>query len=306
MKLRQLHHFVAVAEALSFRRAAEKVNLTQQAVSKSIMQLEEELGARLLERGRQSVILTRVGRELLPYALEVLSAARRFDEALALATHTSTGSLSIGASPTFLESIVPDALNAFQQRHPATPVTIERGDFSSLSAMMVRGELDMILSTAPQDLPRHLFKATTLGRDRNVIVVRAGHPLLAQPCVTCADLLAYPQISTINYPRGVAYLESLFLGEDLIPPRPMLTVGSTLLGMERVEHTDAWWVTPQLQVLRRLTSGAFAALPVAPVDSSWELVMATRRHAAPTRYTEEFGAEVRQCLINAASVLEVA
>lgn len=303
VKLRQLQHFVAVAETLSFRRAAERVNLTQQAVSKSLLQLEAQLGVRLLERSHQSVILTPAGRELLPFALEVLSASRRFDEAVASATDPATGSLAIGASPTFLESIVPDALNRFQQSYPATPVTVERGDFSTLCAMMLRGELDLVLSTAPDDVPRHLVHAVTMGRDRNVIVVRAGHPLLRLASVTCADLAGYPLISTINYPRGKAYLERLFLGVGLAPPRPLLTVGSTLLGIERVENTDSWWVTPQMQVDRRLACGAFVALAVKPQDSSWELIMTTRRHAVPSRWAQEFAGQVRECLRSSATLL---
>lgn len=303
MKLQQLQHFVAVAETLNFRRGAERLNLTQQAVSKSIMHLEGQLGTKLLERGRQSVILTPVGREMLPFAQEILSASHRFEMALALTTDRTAGSLSIGASPTFLESIVPDALNAFQLRHPKTPVSIERGDFSSLCAMMLRGELDMILSTAPPDIPRHLLKADTIGRDHNVIVARAGHPLADAAKVTCADLIRYPQICTMNFPRGAAYLQQLFLAEGLVPPRPALTVGSTLLCMERVEHTDSWWVTPQMQVVRRLASKSFIILPVEPADSNWELIMATRRHALLSGWTREFADDVRECLSAAFRVM---
>lgn len=296
VKLRQLKHFVAVAETLNFRRAAERVNLSQQAVSKSIIQLEEQLGLRLLERGRQSVLLTDQGRHLLPHAIEVISASRRFDDAVASVSDSRVGRLAVGATPTFLESIVPDALDAFQTRHPDTPVTIERGDFSSLCAVMVRGDLDLVLSTAPADLPRHLIKAEVVGQDRNVIVVRAGHPLADSATVPAEALLAFPQVMTMNYPRGLAYVEQLFGQAGQPPPRPALTIGSTLLAIDRVEQTDSWWVTPRLQVRNRLARGSFVSLPIEPADDSWNLIVATRRHATLSPWASTFAGQVRACL----------
>jgi DNA-binding transcriptional LysR family regulator len=299
VKLRQLRHFVAVAETLNFRRAAERVNLSQQAVSKSIIQLEEQLGLRLLERGRQSVLLTEQGRHLLPHAIEVISAARRFDDAVTTVSDSRIGRLAIGATPTFLESIIPDALDAFRQLYPETPVTVERGDFSSLSALMVRGELDLIVSTAPEELPRHLLKADIIGQDRNIIVVRSNHPLATGQAITVQDLSAYPQVKTMNYPRGATYAERIFAACGQTPPRPALTVGSTLLALDRVEQTESWWITPQLQVRHRLERGAFTALTIDPPDESWDLILAARRHAILSPWAAAFGGLVRNCLAEA-------
>lgn len=288
MKLRQLHHFVAVAQSLNFRRAAEQVHLSQQAISKSLIQLEAQLGVRLLERGKQSVALTQQGLHLLPHALEVIAAARRFDEAVAKAVDGSSGSLALGATPTMLASVVPKTLTQFQQQFPHTPVTIERGDFSSLCVLMQRGELDLILSTEPGEIPRHLVRTQVVGADRNVVVVRAGHPLAGQSAIPCGDLLAYPQVVTLNYQRGAAYNQRLFASADLVPPRAALSVGSTLLAMERVEHSDAWWIAPHLMVKDQVASGRYALLPVSPADNSWDLIIAMRRHASPSRWMSAF------------------
>lgn len=296
VKLRQIQHFVTVAETLNFRRAADLERLSQQALSKSIMQLEEQIGVRLFDRGRQSVILTEQGSHLLPFALEVISSTRRLGAAVTDLTNKRTGSISVGATPTFLESILPDALDSFQRRFPETPVMVERGDFSTLCAAMIRGDLDIILSTAPGEIPRHLVKALIIGQDRNIIAVRAGHPLAGKAHVSCADLLDYPQMVTINYPRGADYVARLFAGAGLDMPRPALKVGSTLLGIERVENTDAWWVTPQLQVRRRLETGAFARLAMAVPDDSWDLIMAIRRHSVPSRWTASFQTIVREAI----------
>ena len=282
MNLRQLEHFAAVAQTLNFHRASERLNLSQQAVSKSILQLEAMLEVRLLERGRQSVLLTEQGRQLLPYALEVIAAARRFEDAASTVSGSSAGSLAIGATPTFVESVMPAALDRFQERFPEMAVKVERADFATLTAQMLRGELDLLVSTAPEDIPRHLVNVRIIGQDRNVVVVRAGHPLAGKAEVTFADLLAFPLIQTLNYPRGSSYLARLAPSDVERLPRPRLAIGSAVLGVDRVLATDGWWITPRLLVSRRLRDGVLAELAVQPQDAAWELVLATRRQARPS------------------------
>lgn len=279
MNFRQLEHFAAVAQALNFHRAAERLNLSQQAVSKSILQLEALLNVRLLERGRQSVLLTEQGRQLLPYALEVIASARRFEEAASAVSGNPVGSLAVGATPTFVESVLPAVLDRFQERFPEMAVKVDRADFGALTSQMLRGDLDLLLSTAPEDIPRHLVNARIIGQDRNVVVVRAGHPLAGKAEVTFGDLLAFPFIQMLNYPRGSGYLARLAAtGADQLPS-PRLAVGSMVLGIDRVLATDGWWITPRLLVSRRLREGRMVELPIEPVDTNWDLIMATRRQS---------------------------
>lgn len=301
MRLRVLRHFAVVAETLNFHRAAEKVNLSQQAISKSIIQLESQLGLRLMDRDRQSVVLTEQGKYLLPYVQEVLAAARRLDDAVASAGDVRTGSLSIGATPTFLESVIPEALNAFQQRYETTPIKVERGDFAYLCTLLMRGDIDLFFSTAPAENSAHLVRKITVGQDRNVIVVRAGHPLAGKDSVAFEELARYPQIATLNYPRGAAYVERLAASKDMRVPHPALTVESTHLSLERVCSSESWWVAPHLLVRSRLNVGGIAMLQVDPPDNAWDLVMVTRRDYSPARKMMDFQAVMRTCLTNSSN-----
>lgn len=296
MNLRQLRHFTTVAETLNFRLTADRMHLSQQAISKSIMQLEKQLGVQLLERSRQKVALTGAGRRLLPFALDLVASGRRFEDALANVMDNQFDAIAIGATPTFLESILPDVLSRFNTAFPKVRITIERGDFASLSGAMARGDLDLILSTAPEQIPRHIVKSAVIGQAGNIVVVRASHPLAAKPLVRCADLLAYPHIATINYPRGADFVTSLFAAEKLHPPRPTLTIGSTVLANEWLQATDSWWVASRLQVLRQLEAGIFVALAMAEEGESWDLIMATRRHAVVKQSVIEFQLMVQECL----------
>lgn len=296
MNIRQLRHFVTVAETLNFRQTADRMHLSQQAISKSIMQLEKQFGVQLLERSRHSVVLTDAGRRILPFALDVVASGRRFEDALANVTEKQFDAIAIGATPTFLESVLPEVLDRFNAAFPRVRITIERGDFASLSSAMARGDLDLILSTAPEHIPRHIVKSAVIGHDFNIVVVRASHPLADRKVVHCADLIAYPHIATMNYPRGADYVMRLFTAEKLQPPRPALTIGSTILANERLQSTDAWWVAPKLQVMRQIESNSFVALNMSEEDDRWDLIMATRRHSVVKQSILEFQQLVQDSL----------
>ncbi|MFD2137201.1 LysR family transcriptional regulator [Novosphingobium resinovorum] len=153
MEIRQLRHFLAVAEARNFRLAAERVNLSQQAVSKSILQLERSLSISLFERGRQAVLLTEEGRQLLAYARDILADVRRFDDALADTMGRKHGHLRIGATPNLLSEAIPDTLRIFHERYPEARLSVDRGDFPLLRDTMLQGDLDLILCSSPEQIP---------------------------------------------------------------------------------------------------------------------------------------------------------
>ena len=114
MELRQIQHFLAVVDLGNFHRAAEKVNLTQQAVSKSVRQLENQLGVRLLDRNRQSVSPTPFGELLLPHARAVDSEIRQFMRSLNAQLGIDQDVVRIGATPTPIQELLPKAYVLWQ------------------------------------------------------------------------------------------------------------------------------------------------------------------------------------------------
>jgi DNA-binding transcriptional LysR family regulator len=286
MRIRQLKHFLLVAETRNFRRAAERANLSQQAISKSILQLEEDLSFRLFERGRQAVLLTEEGKQLLSYARDILADVRRFDDAVSDTMGRQFGHLRLGATPNLLSEVVPDTLQTFHRCFPQTRLTVERGDFPLLRDMMLQGDLDLVLSSTPDQVPRHLVSTSVVARDHNVIVVRSGHPLAPSGNVSIENLSEYPHLAFRNYPRGEAYLDTLFAGRAV--PRPALLAASTEFATAWLQRSDFWWIASSLQVRRHVQAGNLTALPVEPTDAGWDLLWATRRDARPTRHTSAY------------------
>src|SRR5438270_170573 len=124
MELRQLRYFVALAEELSFTRAARKMHVTQSTLSHQIRHLEEEVGHPLFERLASGIVITDAGETLLPSATRAL---REVDESLRVmkaAPDPLVGSLRVGATHTFIVKLIPECLASFLEQHPGVAVMV--------------------------------------------------------------------------------------------------------------------------------------------------------------------------------------
>jgi DNA-binding transcriptional LysR family regulator len=173
MELRHLRYFVAVAEELHFRRAAERLHVAQPAVSEQVRKLEEELGVRLLERTQRSVSLTDAGAAMLDEARRVLHQAER---AMAVARDSSELALTrlrVGYLPDSLPAEVPRALQQLQKRMPNTSVTLETGAARNIIESVRAGRLDAGVVSLPA--PTAGLERTLLGPQRAVVAMPVMH-----------------------------------------------------------------------------------------------------------------------------------
>ena len=143
LDVHQLKVFAAVAENLSFTRAAERLFLTQSAVSHQIARLEREIGCPLLERQGRAVALTAAGREMAVHARRVFAVVEEAHVAAAHAGRPNTGRLRIGASSTACQYIIPEALREFRECFPGYSLAITPGDSPQTADRVINGEVDL-------------------------------------------------------------------------------------------------------------------------------------------------------------------
>src|SRR4051794_14465766 len=190
VELRQLTTFVAVAEAGSFTRAADRLHVVQSAVSAGVRNLEKELGAELFDRSTHSVKLTDSGRALLPEARATLAAAQAARDAVDEVRGGVRGTVSLGTMQAQGMHAIDLAaiLATFRAEHPAVEVDVRHSGGSIEMAREVRdGRLDLAFVALPGDAPAGV-ELTRLATEPVRLAVPAGHALARSTDVALAAL----------------------------------------------------------------------------------------------------------------------
>jgi len=201
MELRHLRYFVAVAEELSFTRAAERLHIGQPPLSHQIQMLEAEVGARLLERSKRWVRLTEAGKLFLDDARRVLALSEQAVQTARRAERGEAGELRIGFTfSTPLTPLFATVVNHYRQRYPGVQLTLqEMSTLGQIDAIANR-ELDLGLVRPPELTQPAAVELTMLRRDPLVMVLPVRHPLVGKKRLAIADLKGEP---LIMYPASV-------------------------------------------------------------------------------------------------------
>jgi DNA-binding transcriptional LysR family regulator len=186
MELRHLRYFVAVAEELHFRRAAERLYVAQPAVSEQVRKLEQELGVRLFDRTQRRVSLTTAGGAMLEEARRVLLAADVAMQAARSAGDSATMPLRIGYVPDALPSVVPRALRRLVASAPRVQVELETGAALRLIEDLRSRRLDAVVVSLPA--PANGLRVMRLADEHAVAVLPVVHPLAVEPAVALDQL----------------------------------------------------------------------------------------------------------------------
>jgi DNA-binding transcriptional LysR family regulator len=216
IEFRQLRQFLAVVELKSFTAAAEKLNMTQPALTRSVQQLEDRFGVKLIERGAKSFELTAFGRTLAERARLIEQEFAHIDSEMVALKSGETGLLRIGTGPSGI-SYLPDALIAFQQQRPNVRVALAVDAMDANLAALLNGELDLICTAL--EFPRHpTLKSERLIEIGNVVIAAESHPLAGKSGVEPRELLAYPWTAFSHDEMARARLGGYFAANELDLP----------------------------------------------------------------------------------------
>jgi DNA-binding transcriptional LysR family regulator len=264
--LRQLQHFVAVAEDGSFTRAARRMNIVQSGISASIGGLERELGISLFSRSKQQVELTAAGRALLVEARRALSAVNAGRAAALAANESLTGRLSIGiarAVPRQLQ--LARVLQQFHLANPGVSISVIEAPTPAFDALRV-GEIDFAIGAghAPGGVT-----SVTLMQCMIVLACAKSHPLASRRSI---GLRALDGESFIDLPRQWA--TQVFVARALadagMKHRAEFEVSSLPLLLQLVEEGAGVALVPDM--LAELPSNV-AFVPLRPAIGPWELTV---------------------------------
>lgn len=205
MDIASLRAFLAVADAGSFSQAAERLFLTQPAISKRIAALESELDARLFDRIGRTVSLTEAGRALQPRARTILVEIEDSVRAISNLTGEVHGTLRFATSHHIGLHRLPPALKVFTRQHPEVRLDIRFMDSEAACVAVEHGELELAIVTLPPD-PSANLSLDPVWEDPLGIVVSNEHPLAGQRRTALSSLLKHPAIlpATGTYTRQIA------------------------------------------------------------------------------------------------------
>jgi LysR family hydrogen peroxide-inducible transcriptional activator len=173
--LRQLQYLVAVAEELSFRRAAERCHVSQPSLSAQIAQVESVLGVQLFERRHRKVLVTLAGRDIVERARRLLVDADDLMEAGRRASDPQTGTISIGVIPTIAPYLLPAAAPALRAEFRRLTVTWREDKTDELIKALHSGALDAALVALEAEIGD--VEEATVGRDPFVLALPPNHAL---------------------------------------------------------------------------------------------------------------------------------
>ncbi|MDB5792315.1 MAG: LysR family transcriptional regulator [Massilia sp.] len=191
--LRQMRAFVALAKAGNFTLAAQYMHVTQSALSGLIKELEQTLGARVVDRSTRRITLTDIGRELYPLFSQMID---DLDGALAnVADHTQLrkGVVRIAAPQLMCCTLVPAAMAAYRARHPDIDVRVADSPVENVIARVLSGESDIGIGPEREAMPQ--LQARELFEMPFALVFPEGHPLESAERVTWQDVAPYPFIA---------------------------------------------------------------------------------------------------------------
>ncbi|HEX4341940.1 MAG TPA: LysR substrate-binding domain-containing protein [Verrucomicrobiae bacterium] len=212
MELRHLRYFVAVAEKLNFTKAASQLRVAQPALSRQIRDLEDELGASLLDRGPRQVKLTEAGKIFLPEAKAVLERADLAIKAVRMARENGRTQIHIGYAPSPTVELLPCALHAFQGMAPNVRVMLH--DLSSEE--MLRGlydsKLDLCLMVRVSAKALRGLKFELLREYPVCVAFSPNHPLAKKKEITLKQIVNEPLLAytRADYPEYHTMVEALF------------------------------------------------------------------------------------------------
>jgi DNA-binding transcriptional LysR family regulator len=238
MDIAQLRQFVLVADKLNLSHAAEAMNLTQPALSKSMHRLQRELGTSIYVRRGRGIQLTECGEALVRHAKLIDSQLRDARAEVSALAGGERGYVRVGAGPAWLSRYLPLAISRILRSRSAVRFAVEAGFPDQLIKRLRQGDLDVVLAGLPDNPVDPDLQCIRLSDDRVCVIARAGHPLARTRHRNLADYAKYSWILPGREVPVRQRLEQAFADHKIAPPLAVVETDSLSLILSTLRLTD--------------------------------------------------------------------
>ena len=279
MDFDQLETFLEVARLSSFSRAAEKRFRTQPAISAQIRGLEDEIGAKLLDRSGGKVSLTGAGKAFQKYAEDAIQARREVVTAMAEMERVPRGEIVVGANEGTCLHVLPEVFSEFKKQYPGVSVNINRLESAGILSGIIDNSVDFGVMSLPVNDNR--LTVVSIHRDELVIITPPRHPLSKTKSATLADASQYPLlVPEAGHTRDA--IEQYFHERKLKLNVSMELDSSELLKRFVAADVGIGFIA-RSNVLEDVRAGVLVALPIADVTIRRDLALVFRKDKALSR-----------------------
>ena len=279
MDFDQLETFLEVARLSSFSRAAEKRFRTQPAISAQIRALEEEIGARILDRSGGKVSITAAGKLFQKYAEDTLDARKAVLTAIAETERVPRGEIIVGANEGTCLHILPEVFAQFKKQYPDVAVNIKSADYAKILDSVIDNSVDFGVVSMPVSDPR--LTVVLIHRDELVIIVPPQHPLAKLKSATIADAARFPLVvPKAGHTRDA--LEDLFY-ENKLKPRYAMELDSSELLKRFVAADVGVGFIARSNVQEDVQANVLVAIPMSDARVRRDLALVFRKDKALSR-----------------------
>jgi DNA-binding transcriptional LysR family regulator len=284
MDFDQLKTFLEVWRQKSFSRAAEKLRITQPAVSAQIRSLEREVGERLFDRKGGKVTFTATGRVFEPFAENALATQRHMLMMVAEQRHLARGEIAISAQESTSLYVLPEVFTEFKKHYPKVGLKIVRAERSRTLEALLNREVDFGVVSLPVKDPR--FTVEVLHRDELVLATPKGHPLAAMAKVEPADIVKHSFLLP-KQGRQRDLLLNIFRMHEVYPKKVMEVESGELMKRFVIAGLGIGFL-PSINIAAELASGTVQVIPLESVRLSRDLGLIYLKDKPVTRATSGF------------------
>lgn len=296
MKLHHVRDVLAVAECGSLRAAGRHLDIAQPAITRSIRDIERELGISIFERHAKGVTPTPLGKVFLRRAKAIESEMRRATEELEQLKGSSTGNVSAAMSSAAIIALLPKAVDAFRKRYPDAVIKTSQSLFQSAEREILSGNIDFYVGPVDPKISSTQLHLEPLAEFRRVIVARRGHPL--------QDARSISELAGAGWVRPTLTERSTEVDIDRMvqelggtPPKILMHASSTLASLVAQLGSDLLTILPEVCLKSPLYENKLQAIRIRE-ELQPSPISLVRRHDLPlTPMAEHLSDMVRRVAI---------